>query len=91
MFQIRGRIKAQLLFMLGSMARLQQRKMLFPAVSLMLPRLATRVIFILVKVTVFTTVVTKPLMANAALPKLLPQLPIHILSNLLLIRLEPTS
>jgi hypothetical protein len=65
--------------------------MLFPGVNLMLPGLATMVIFILVKITVFTTVVTNPSMANAALTALILQLPIHILSNLLLIMPEPIS
>ena len=64
--------------------------MLFLGVNLMLPGLATIMIFILVKITVFTTVKANPSMANAALPTLLLQLPIHILSNLLLIKLEPT-
>ena len=91
MLQIRARLTARLLFMLSSMAKIQQMRMLFPGVNLMLPGLATMVIFILVKITVFTTVTANPLMANAARPTRLLQLPIHILSNLLLIKPEPTS
>ena len=91
MLQTRARLTARLLFMLGSMARIQRMRMLFLGVNLMLPGLATMVIFILVKITVFTTVLTNLSMANAAQPTLLLLLPIHILSKQLLILLEPTS
>ena len=69
--------KAQLLFMLSSTNMTPRILTLFLAVNLMLPGLATMVIFILVQTTVFTIVAVTASMTNAALPQPKPFFPIH--------------